>query len=70
MPQPTIVDIPTTEQAQMRAELRRARYGYLLAVQILGRVSYLLIKEKVVMVEPEGGTDDGRGSRKMSTLAE
>ena len=35
-----------------------------------GCVSYLLIKEKVVIVEPEGGTDDGRGSRKMSTLAE
>ena len=35
-----------------------------------GRVCYLLIKEKVVIVEPEGGTDDGRGSRKMSTLSE
>ena len=38
--------------------------------KIAGRVSYLLIKEKVVIVEPEGGTDDGRGSRKMSTLSE
>ena len=35
-----------------------------------GRVSYLLIKEKAVIVEPEGGTDDGRGSRKVSTLSE
>ena len=35
MPRTTIVDIPPLEQAQMRAELRRARYGYLLALHIL-----------------------------------
>jgi len=39
-------------------------------LRLPGRVCYLLIKEKVVIVEPEGGTDDGRGSRKMSTLSE
>src|SRR5712691_6644099 len=31
----TIVDIPVTEQARMVAELRRARYGYLLALHLL-----------------------------------
>jgi hypothetical protein len=31
----TIVDIPMTEQARRLAELRRARYGYLLAVHLL-----------------------------------
>ena len=35
MPRPTIVEIPLKEQARMRAELRRARYGYLLAVPLL-----------------------------------
>lgn len=35
MPRPTIVEIPPTEQARMRAELRRARYGYLLALHLL-----------------------------------
>ena len=35
MPRTTIVDIPPAEQARMRAELRRARYGYLLAVHLL-----------------------------------
>ena len=35
MPRPTIVEIPPAEQARMRAELRRARYGYLLAVHLL-----------------------------------
>ena len=35
MPKATIIDIPPAEQAQMLTELRRARYGYLLAVQIL-----------------------------------
>lgn len=35
MPQPTIVEIPLEEQARMRAELRRARYGYLLALHLL-----------------------------------
>ena len=35
MPRTTIVDIPPAEQAQMLAELRRARYGYLLALHIL-----------------------------------
>ena len=35
MPRPTIVEIPLKEQARMRAELRRARYGYLLAVHLL-----------------------------------
>lgn len=35
MPQTTIVDIPPAEQAQMLAEVRRARYGYLLALHIL-----------------------------------
>lgn len=35
MPKATIVEIPPTEQAQMLAEVRRARYGYLLAFHIL-----------------------------------
>ena len=35
MPTPTIVEIPPAEQARMRAELRRARYGYLLALHLL-----------------------------------
>lgn len=35
MPRTTIVDIPPTEQARMLAELRRARYGYLLALHLL-----------------------------------
>ena len=35
MPRTTIVEISPTEQAQMLAEVRRARYGYLLAVHIL-----------------------------------
>ena len=35
MPRTTIVDIPPAEQAQMLAEVRRARYGYLLALHIL-----------------------------------
>lgn len=35
MPRPTIVEIPPAEQARMRAELRRARYGYLLALHLL-----------------------------------
>ena len=35
MPRPTIVEIPPEEQARMRAGLRRARYGYLLALHLL-----------------------------------
>ena len=35
MPRTTIVEIPPTEQAQMLAEGRRARYRYLLAFHIL-----------------------------------
>jgi transposase len=35
MPKSTFVDIPEEEQAQMLAALRRARYGYLLALHIL-----------------------------------
>ncbi|MBV8362407.1 MAG: helix-turn-helix domain-containing protein [Deltaproteobacteria bacterium] len=35
MPKTTIVDIPMAEQVRMRAELRRARYGHLLAVHLL-----------------------------------
>ena len=35
MPRPTRVEIPLAEQARMRAELRRARYGYLLALHLL-----------------------------------
>ena len=35
MPTSTCVEIPEEEQAQMRAALRRARYGYLLALHIL-----------------------------------
>lgn len=37
MSQTTIVDIPPVEQARMKAELRRARYGYLVAWPILLR---------------------------------
>jgi hypothetical protein len=35
MPKCTFVEIPEEEQAQMLAALRRARYGYLLALHIL-----------------------------------
>jgi transposase len=35
VPRPTIVEIPPAEQARLRAELRRARYGYLLALHLL-----------------------------------
>ena len=35
MPNSTFVEIPEEEQAQMLAALRRARYGYLLALHIL-----------------------------------
>jgi transposase len=35
VPRMTIVDIPPAEQARMLAEVRRARYGYLLALHIL-----------------------------------
>jgi transposase len=35
VPRTTIIEISPTEQAQMLAELRRARYGYLLALHIL-----------------------------------
>jgi transposase len=35
VPRTTIVEIPPTEQAQMLAEIRRARYGYVLAIHIL-----------------------------------
>jgi transposase len=35
VPRATIVDIPAAEQARMLAELRRARYGYLLALHLL-----------------------------------
>ena len=35
MPDTTLLDIPHEEQAQMLAALRRARYGYLLALHVL-----------------------------------
>ena len=35
MPRTTIVDLPPAEQAHILAEVRRARYGYLLALHIL-----------------------------------
>jgi transposase len=35
VPRTTIVEIPLEEQARMRAELRRARYGYVLALHLL-----------------------------------
>ena len=35
MPRTTIVEIPPAEQARRRAELRRARYGHLLALHLL-----------------------------------
>jgi hypothetical protein len=35
VPRATIVDIPPAEQARLLAELRRARYGYLLALHVL-----------------------------------
>jgi transposase len=35
VPHATILELPATEQAQMLGELRRARYGYLLALHIL-----------------------------------
>jgi putative transposase len=34
VPQTTLLDIPPAEQAQMLAALRRARYGYLLALHV------------------------------------
>ena len=35
MPNTTLLDIPQEEQAQMLTALRRARYGYLLALHVL-----------------------------------
>ena len=35
MPDTTLLDIPQAEQDQMLAVLHRARYGYLLALQVL-----------------------------------
>src|SRR5439155_19836880 len=35
MPASTLLDIPEEEQVQMLAALRRARYGYLLALHVL-----------------------------------
>jgi hypothetical protein len=35
VPSTTLLEIPPAEQVQMRAILRRARYGYLLAFHIL-----------------------------------
>jgi hypothetical protein len=35
MPATTILDMPTSEQDQMLATLRRARYGYVLALHVL-----------------------------------
>src|SRR5262245_4028925 len=35
MPSTTLLEIPLEEQAQMLAALRRTRYGYLLALQVL-----------------------------------
>jgi len=35
MPKSTVVDIPSDEQAEMLAALRRARCGYFLALDIL-----------------------------------
>jgi hypothetical protein len=35
MPKSTFVEIPEEQQSQMLAALRRARYGYLLALHIL-----------------------------------
>ena len=35
MPKTTLLDIPPAEQDQMLAALRRARYGYLLALHVL-----------------------------------
>ena len=35
MPRSTGLDLPQEEQAQMLAALRRARYGYLLALHIV-----------------------------------
>jgi hypothetical protein len=35
VPRTTIVEIAPTEQAQMLAAVRRARYGYLLALHVL-----------------------------------
>jgi hypothetical protein len=35
MPKSTVVEMPPEEQAQMLAALRRARYGYLLALHSL-----------------------------------
>ena len=37
MPRSTVLDLVQKEQAQMLAALRRARYGYLLALHILRR---------------------------------
>ena len=35
MPRPTIVEIPPEDQARLRTELRRARYGYLVALHLV-----------------------------------
>jgi hypothetical protein len=36
VPSTTLLEIPPAEQVQMRAVLRRTRYGYLLAFHLLG----------------------------------
>ncbi len=39
-------------------------------LELAGYVSHLLMEEKMAIVEPEGGADDGRGSGTVSALSE
>ena len=47
MPDTTLLDIPQAEQDQMLAALRRARYGYLLALYVLQQVPRSLRRNRL-----------------------
>ena len=55
MPRSTVLDLVQKEQAQMLAALRRARYGYLLALHIL------LLCAAGALEVPQENNDDLRG---------
>ena len=68
MPRPTVMEIALPEQSRMRAELRRARYGYLLALHLLllcaaGRtpseVARVLFCSRPVCIGSSGRTGPG-----------
>jgi hypothetical protein len=47
MPATTLLDIPPQEQEQMLAALRRARYGYLLALLVVSAKSEQVFGRRV-----------------------